>query len=192
MRRGKAGCKMQNDNFELRTTNLKGFTLIEIVITIVLVSILSGIATLIILQGVKAYSSEDQRSDVHYQSRLAMERMAREIRLIRSRTAAPFDDIPTMIGTTLDFYDINNTHVAFRLNAGNIERQENGGAWQPLTRLTAPDNISGPGGNIFSYLDNAYVGPAAQANLWFVQIEFTSTRGSESLYMRTRVHPRNF
>ena len=72
MRRGKAGCKMQNDNFELRTTNLKGFTLIEIVITIVLVSILSGIATLIILQGVKAYSSEDQRSDVHYQSRLAM------------------------------------------------------------------------------------------------------------------------
>src|SRR5574341_583889 len=68
----------------IRNPQSKGFTLVEIVITIVLIGILSGIAAMIILQGVRAYSDEQSRSDVHYQARLALERMAREIRMIRS------------------------------------------------------------------------------------------------------------
>ena len=167
----------------LRNSQSNGFTLIEVVITIVLVSILSGIAAMIILQGVRAYSDESSRSDVHYQARLAVERMAREIRLIRSSTVA---DIPTMNGTTLLYNDINGTQMGFRLTAGNLQRtQDNGATWETLAT-----NI--PGGPVFTYLDNTGVVTGAQTSLWLVQIEAAVTQGTESVTMRTTVHPRNF
>jgi prepilin-type N-terminal cleavage/methylation domain-containing protein len=166
--------------------NSSGFTLIEIIIVIVLVGILATMAAMIIMQGVRAYSVEQSRSDAHYQAKLAMERMAREIRLIRSSTVT---DIPTMTGTTLRYNDINGLQMGFRLNGGNIERTEdNAVSWQTLAT-----NITGPGGNIFTYRDNIGAATAAPASIWLVQIQFTATQGTESIDdMRTTVHPRNF
>lgn len=167
----------------LRAPNSIGFTLIEIVITIVIVGIISSIAAMIILQGMKAYTTEQDLSDIHYQARLSMARMAREIRLIRSQTVA---DIPTMNGTTLLYNDINGTQMGFRLNVGNIQRtQDNGTTWQTLAT-----NITG--GTVFTYLDNTGAVTAAQTSLWIVQIQAAVTQGKESVTMRTTVHPRNF
>jgi prepilin-type N-terminal cleavage/methylation domain-containing protein len=169
----------------LRSPQSKGFTLIEIIIVIVLVGILATMAAMIIMQGVRAYSVEQSRSDAHYQARFAMERMAREIREIRSNTAA---DIPAMTGTTLQYNDINGVQMGFRLNAGNIERTEdNGVTWQTLAI-----NITAPGGNIFTYLDDTGAVTASPASLWLVQKQFTATQGTESIDMQTTVHPRNF
>jgi prepilin-type N-terminal cleavage/methylation domain-containing protein len=169
----------------LRTPHSQGFTFIEIIIVIVLVGILGTIAATIIMQGIRAYSDQQSRSDAHYQARFAMERMAREIREIRSNTAA---DIPAMTGTTLQYNDINGVQTGFRLNAGNIERTEdNGATWQTLAI-----NITGPGGNIFTYLDTGGAVTVAPASLWLVQIQFTATQGTESIDMHTAVHPRNF
>lgn len=169
----------------LHSPKSKGFTLIEIVIVIVILGVISSIAALVILQGVKAESDEQSRSGVHYQERVAMERMAREIRMIRSATAA---DITTMNGTTLMYTDINGMQMGFRLNGGIIQRTENnGGTWQTLAV-----NVTGPGGNIFTYLDANGAVTAAPASLWLVQVQFTATQGAESISMRTTVHPRNF
>ena len=183
-----AGCRKTGvviPHSAFRTPHAKGFTLIEMVIVIVLVGILATIAATIIMQGIRAYSDEQYRSDAHYQARFAMERMAREIRESRSNTAA---DIPAMTGTTLRYNDINGVQMGFRLNAGNIERTEdNGATWQTLAV-----NITGPGGNIFTYLDKTGAVTAAAASLWLVQIQFTATQGTESIDMQTTVHPRNF
>jgi prepilin-type N-terminal cleavage/methylation domain-containing protein len=180
---------MTTSNPGLRTPNSKGFTLVEIVITIVLVSILAAIAAVIIMQGVKAYSAERSRSDVHYQARLAMERMAREIRLIRSQTAG---DIPTMAATDLIFCDVTGKAVEFQLLGQVLNRRESAtcnplawGGWNALSP-------SGVNPLTFTYLDTAGAGGSTAANLWFVEINLTDTQGSESLQMRTRVHPRNF
>ena len=165
----------------LRNPHSKGFTLIEMIIVIVLVGILATMAAMIIMQGVRAYSVEQSRSDAHYQAKIAMERMAREIRLIRSSTVT---DIPTMTGTTLRYNDINGLQMGFRLNGGNIERTEdNAVSWQTLAT-----NITGTGGNIFTYLYNNAIPPS----LWLVQIQFIATQGTESIDIRTTVHPRNF
>jgi prepilin-type N-terminal cleavage/methylation domain-containing protein len=167
------------------TPHSKGFTLIEIIIVIVLVGILATIAATIIMQGVRAYSGGESRSNAHYQARFAVERMSREIRLMRSSTVT---DIPTMTGTTLRYTDINGLQMGFRLNAGNIERTEdNGASWQTLAI-----KITGPGGTIFTYLDNTGAAAAAPASLWLVQIQFTATQDAESINMHTAVHPRNF
>ena len=182
-------CGMTTPNSELRTPNSRGFTLIEIVITIVLVSILSGLAAMIILQGVKAYSTEQYRSDVHYQSKLAVERMAREIRLIRSQTAG---DIPTMAATDLFFCDVTGKAVEFQLLGQVLNRRESAtcsplawGGWNALSS-------SGVNSMTFTYLDPAGAGGATAVNLWFVVIDMTDTQGSETLKIRTRVHPMNF
>lgn len=172
---------------EFRTWHSKGFTLIEIVVTIVIVGIISGIAAMIIAQGVRAYSDEQSRSDVHYQARFAMERMSREIRMIRSRAAAPVNDIPNMSGTMLEYRNTEGTLVGFQLSGGSIQRRQDSGAWQTLA-----SNITAPGGNLFVYRDAAGATGAIQATLWSVEIVFTATQAGETLDMRTRVHPRNF
>ena len=160
--------------------NNAGFTLIEIVITIVLVTILAGIAALIILQGVKAYSDEQSRSDVHYQARLAMERMAREIRHVRSCA-----DItgPVNPSNTLSFTDITGTAVAFSVSGGNLSR----GVDILATGITSAQPF-----RFFDRSGNATVSCIAPNDIWFVDISLTAEQGAESLVLNSRVHPRNF
>lgn len=170
-------------NSALRTPHSNGFTLIEIIMTIVLVSILSALAAMIILQGVKMYSAEQSRSDVHYQARLAMERMAREIRLIRS---CPAIVGPANPSATLSFTDINGTAVAFTVAAGNLSRGGN---------LLASGITSAQPFSFLNRLGNpsvTCVDPNPDLNIWFVQLDMTSKQLSETLQMQTRVHPRNF
>ncbi len=180
-------CGRSAPNSELRTPNSKGFTLIEIVVTIVIVGIIGGIAAAIIAQGVRAYSDGQSRSEVHYQARFALERMAKEIRMMRSRAAAPVNDIPSMTGTLLEYRTTDGLLVGFQLSGGSIQRREASGAWQTLAA-----NITAPGGNLFVYRDAAGAAGAAQASLWSIDIVFTASQAGETLDMRTRVHPRNF
>jgi len=164
----------------LRTPKSNGFTLVEIVITIVLIGILSGIAAIIILQGVRAYSSEQSRSDVHYQARAAMERMTREIRLIRSQGA----DITTMANNNLQFIDVNGATIGFSWANPTLSR------WNGATNDVLAAGVTA---FTFSYFQQDGVTVATPANIWFVEITVTATAQSgETLDMRTRVHPRNF
>jgi prepilin-type N-terminal cleavage/methylation domain-containing protein len=167
--------------------NCYGFTLIEMVVVIVILGVMSTLAALIILQGVESYSTEDQRSNVHYQASLAMERMVREIRLIR--TPASVTSLLTN-RSQLQYTDINNASIGFRLNAGNgnIERSQDGGVtWQTLAT-----GIIAPGGNIFTYLDNTGASTTINSNLWLIQIQFTATQGTQSVTMLSTLFPMNF
>lgn len=158
-----------------RIPNSKGFTLIEIIVTIVIVGIIGGIAALIITQGVRAYSDQAVRSDVHYQARLAMERMAREIRTVRSRA-----DVTAMLTNDLQFVDISGNTVRFNLAGTDIQR----------SGAVLASNISALA---FTYYENdGTTAAATSATLWQIVISVTATRGAESVQMRTRVHPRNF
>ena len=168
-------------NKNLMINNLRldqdGFTLVEIIITIVLVSIIAIIAALIILQGVRAYSGERSRSDVHYQARLAMERMEREIRLIRNQGTS---NIPIMVNNNLQFVDVNGATVNFSWVGTTLSRGADALA-QNITAFT------------FNYYQQDGVTTAATADvLWYVDITMTDTQGSNALQLRTTVHPRNF
>jgi MSHA biogenesis protein MshO len=160
-----------------RTPRPNGFTLVEIVITIVLVGILAGLAASILIQGITSYSVEEARVDVHYQARLAMERMAREIRQIRSTA-----DITAITNTNLRFTDVNGASVGFTWTSPTLSRWNGVG-----TNVLAP-NITAFNFNYYQQNGAA----AAAATLWIVEITLTSQQGSESVQMSTRVHPRNF
>jgi len=168
------GCNGITPHSAFRTLHSNGFTLIEIVITIAIVGIIAGIAAMIIAQGVRAYSDERLRSDVHYQARFAMERMSREIRTIRSRA-----DVTTMLNTDLQFADVSGNAVRFNLVGSDIRRSGS---------LLASNITS----FAFSYYQDSGAAAPSAATLWTIEISLTATQGAEVLQMRTRVHPRNF
>jgi len=155
-----------------------GFTLIEIVIVIVIVGIIAGIAALIIVHGVRAYSDQQVRSDVHYQARVAMERMTREIRHIRSRA-----DIAVMGDTDLRFTDMNGAPVGFSWLNPTLSRWNGAGSDVLASGIATFD---------FNYYRQDGVAAATAAEIWTVEITLTAQQGAESIQMRTRAHPRNF
>ncbi len=156
-----------------------GFTLVELVLTIVLVGIISGIGAVVLREGVSAFISEDARANVTNDGRLAIERMAREVRMVRSRTAA---DLSTMTAATLTFTDIDgNPPITYTSAGGMITRTG--------TVLASADSAS----LAFSYFQQDGVTvAAAAAQVWTIEVNLTLTRGSESQAFRVRVHPRNF
>src|SRR3990167_7204928 len=96
-----------------------GFTLIELIVTIVVMGIISGVAALLILQGLNGFIAEDVRASLTNDGRLAIERMVREIRTIRTRTAA---DIPTMTAPTLSFVDLDGNPITYTSGGGSVTR----------------------------------------------------------------------
>jgi MSHA biogenesis protein MshO len=156
-----------------------GFTLIEIVVTIVLLSIIGGIAAMIIMQGARGYSAGSQLDNLHYQARLAMERMEREMRLIRNQGS----DITMMMATNLQFIDVNSAPTGFSWTAPMLSRWNGTGYDTLATGITALS---------FTYLQQDGVTAATAANVWFINISMTSQQGSDMLVMQSRVHPRNF
>lgn len=154
-----------------------GFTLIELVITIVLVGIIASIGSLLIMQGTKEYIAQDVRAGLATQGRLGIERMAREVRTIRSRTLA---DIPVWGAGTLQFTDLTGTSVTYTVGAGTLTR--NGTALASDVSALA-----------MSYFQSDGVTAATAAtNIWIIQITLTVTRSGESQTLRLRVHPRSF
>ena len=171
----------------------KGFTLIEIVITIVLIGIISGLAALIILQGARIYTSEADRSNVNYQAKLAVERMEREVRLISSATTT---DIWEMSNNDLQFCDINRKAVRYQLDGSYLKRYELAacsssqplwGSWYALSPQIDVANSS-----FVYYQQDGTTFAVSPATLWYVEINLIATQGSETLRLRTRAHPRNF
>ena len=156
----------------------EGFTLIELVITIVLVGIMAGIGALLLREGTRAYISADVRADLTNQGRVAIERMAREIREIRSRTNA---DIPGCCSaTTLSFNDIAGNPIAYDVAGSTVRRN--------LTALASGDAVS----LSFTYYQSNGTPAVTAATVWVIQIDLTVTKNGESQPLRIRVHPRNF
>jgi prepilin-type N-terminal cleavage/methylation domain-containing protein len=173
---------MQKSEFGMTIPNRNGFTLIEIIITIVLVSILAALAAVIILQGVRAYSDEDSRSDIHYQARLAVERIAREAMQISACTTIT---APANPGGAFSFIDINTgATVTFSVSGTNLLRN---------TDLLA-SGITSSQPFLFLQRDGltSTLSCTPPNDIWFIDISVTDAKGSQSLPLRTRVHPRNF
>lgn len=158
-----------------------GFTLIELVLTILLLGIIAAAVSQFVLQAVRSYSVEQSRGNVHSQARLAVERVVREARNVRSCA-----DIagPANPSATLAFIDLAGAGVAFSVAAGNLSR---GGDILARGVTSAQP---------FRFLKKDGVTPTTSCtppdDIWFVEIDLTCVEGGEGLHLRSRVHPRNF
>lgn len=156
----------------------RGFTLVEVVLVVVLLSLFGALFGLGFVASTRATLAVDTRKEALQNARVALDRMAREVRMIRSATAA---DITTTIPTASDlqFTDTYGNAIQFQLTGGNILRNADILAGN-VTALT------------FSYLKNDGTAAASEAEIWRIVMDLTVTVGTESVQLRTEVHPANF
>ncbi len=125
-----------------------GFTLIEVVITMVLFGIITYVVATAISTSTKAYFVTDIRKEAIDQARIALDRMTREIRNVKSREVdADLDtyidaDIQTANASQFCFIDINSTRISFRYSGSIITREEGGAACPGAGGNTLAENIT--------------------------------------------------
>ena len=161
-----------------------GFTLIELVITIVLVGIIAGTAGMLLIKGTQAYIEEDQRAAATSQGRLGLERMAREIRSI-PQAGAIVGPIANP-SSSLAFSDLTGLAITYARNGatGTLDRTE--GAGLPVILADGVTTLE------FRHYDKAGALTTRPANIWQIQIDLTVIKGGETQVFRMRAYPRNF
>jgi prepilin-type N-terminal cleavage/methylation domain-containing protein len=162
---------------------LAGFTLIEVVITLIVMSVLATIGATLMSRGFLSYfvGREIVRDDA--QGRLALERMARELRTVRSTA-----DLNIGVANQITITDFDQNVIVYRRNAGTsqLERSQDGGAtFQPLA-----DNVSTL---TISYLQNdGTTAAAVAANVYYITVLLTIVTSNVNLTYRSTFKPAAF
>ncbi len=157
----------------MRRNNIQGFTLIELIVVIVLTSLIAGVVSAIIAQGAQSYLTAKNVLDADWQGRLAIERMARDIRAI----ASPLS-ITTATATQLTFTDFSGTSVSYSLSGTNLMRN---------SQILA-DGISSL---TFSYFDKNGASTATISLIRYITITINITKNNTNFSLSTSVYPRD-
>ncbi len=154
-----------------------GFTLIELVTVIVLLGILSAAGSSMLTEGLKASVMTSDTNAAAGQSRLALERMARDMRAIRSNAIA---DLAIATPSQITFTRSDGVVVQYRLSGTTLMRNT-----QPLADDVA--TLS------FVYLQrDGRTATAVLSQVYYVTMDMLTSYGDGNLPLRTTVHPRNF
>jgi len=93
----------------------QGFTLIELVITIVLTSIIAVISFDMLSQGLTAYLTAKNVTHADQQARLALARMSRDLRSVSSSSA-----ITTATASQITLTNLSGTSISYSLSGTNL------------------------------------------------------------------------
>ena len=175
-------------------TNRTGITLIELVIGMVLIGIVALVVANALSTGITGFFVVDYRKEALDQARIAMDRMAKEIRNVKSSSAT---DLSVANATTFTFLDTSGTSISFALNTvtGNIERTSGGPANTLATGISTIGDATFPSG-IFSYVlstgtETQTPSAAEMLTIKRIKMGFKATAGSENITLQTEVWPRN-
>jgi len=105
-----------------------GFTLIEVVITLIVVGVLATIGARIMSTAFQTYFAGREIAQDDAQVRYALERMTRELRGVRSPA-----DLTISTQNKIKFVDFSDTTISYRLSGTQLQRsQDNETSYQPL------------------------------------------------------------
>jgi prepilin-type N-terminal cleavage/methylation domain-containing protein len=160
----------------------KGFTLIEIIIVIVILSIVSAITIKFLFDSLRIYTMTVNQKTLFDEGKLALERMCRDIRDARTiQTPAAGGS-----GNTIYFrrshattYDVVSEWLYFRQNGTTLEKDKA----TPNVTVALASNVTG-----FTVTR----GQAATNNANEITLVLTlSLTSGENVTLRTRVYPKN-
>lgn len=167
-----------------------GFTLVEFIVVVILAGIIFGFGSTLIGRVFSSYAVKQDITDADWQAKVALERMTRELRLVRTATAADLD-IASL--TQLRFVDTDGNGVCFYRNAAANRLMRSADGPATVCGTTSPqvlaDNVTALG---FSYWNNAGTNTATVASVYYITTSVTVAEGVYNNSFRTNVHPRNF
>lgn len=141
---------------------MRGFTLIELVIVIVLISIVAGLAGLMLSQGFQAYMTGNPISVLASKENIAADNLMRRLKSAQS--------ISAMGETTLTFIDQSGQSIVMDLSGGTLRQNINGTGANPLCV-----GIASLG---FGFYDASFASTSLPANVAFVTLSMTVTDGN--------------
>jgi len=167
-------------------TRQQGFTLMEMIISLVILGLLGAAAGYGLTGGALAFSGTADAIQTLGKLRYASERMAREIRETRRNLITPaVYDITTMAATTLAFTKTDGTSVTLTSTPPLVTLAYSTPAGTP----TLTDAVSSL---TFSYLqDDGVTAATGNSDVAFIELDLTLTRNGNNYPQRTRVSLRN-
>ena len=162
----------------MKKDSSQGFTFIEMVVVVVILSIVSAISIHFLANSLKTYSMSVNQKTLLDEGKLALERMGREVRDARSILFPPpgsSGNRMTLIRTHATAHDSGNENITFQL-AGNM-----------LVKVkTQPAAASAMAANV-----SAFIITREAANDE-IKIELALSLGSgENVALQTKVYPKN-
>ncbi|MFH1398051.1 MAG: type II secretion system protein [Candidatus Omnitrophota bacterium] len=164
----------------LNTQKVRGFTLIEAVMVIVIVGILAGGSSIYIKQVMDTWNFQNFREEAISQGRIGLIRMTREIRQIKG----PFN-VTAANQTVFSFVDYNDNAISYSLSGTNLNRNSN-------LLLSGVNNFTFSYYNITNQLVAAPILAPNSTNIYRINIDFQVQSGSQTKRLRSQVWPRNF
>jgi prepilin-type N-terminal cleavage/methylation domain-containing protein len=136
----------------------RGFTLIEAIVTVVLVGIIFWVFAFYIRENFDAWKFTVGQKDMTLSSRVAINRVVRELRRMKKNT-----HIYTHASQEVSFKDVHNNIVTFKQSGSDLLRNS-----QVLL-----ENLKDPGGLTFIYLDKDGNETAAVDDMRTVRCQLT-------------------
>ena len=153
-----------------------GFTLVEIIMVIIILSIIATVGSQVMSNGFTAYLSGRDMVDAEWQGRYAMQRMSRELRDVRSATAGDL----VMGANQITFTDINANTITYALAGTTLTR--NGTA--------LADGVSALE---FYYIQaDGIVTAAAATDVSYITVNIDVSLNGSNYSLRNTLHPRGF
>jgi prepilin-type N-terminal cleavage/methylation domain-containing protein len=156
----------------------KGFTLIEIIIVIVILSIISAITIKFLTDGLRIYTMTVNQKTLFDEGKLALERMCRDIRDAGSITlpaAGASGSLIAFTRTNPTAQDSASENITFQLTGGNLQKVK-----------TSPSATSNLAGNV-----SAFTVTRDTSNE--IKLQLTLSLGTgENVTLQTKVYPKNF
>ena len=169
--------KKTPEQFPLIKKGVRGVSLMEMIIVIVILGIIAGFSSTLLSGGFDAYFSERDLADTVWQGRLALARLNRDLRTVRSPTPS---DLTISPATQITFVNTSGNTVSYALSGTTLMRNS-----QPLA-----DGISNLN---FSYIGNdGSTTVTSAAAVYYISASFTVVQNGASRDERTLIHPRNF
>ncbi len=174
---------MRNLNFKLHTTNSelqRGFTLIEIIIVIVILSIVSAITIKFLIDGLRIYTMTVHQKTLYDEGKLAMERMCRDIR-----------DAMSIIATSPSSIAFTRTNATGTGQDGAGERIRFDLSGTTLRKVKGV-NIDGTGGTPYTMSDNVTSFSVTNTtNEIQLQLTLNNPTTGVNVTLQTKVYPKN-
>lgn len=177
--------KRSNRSHRIRSDTWQGgVTLIEMVMTIMIMGILAGMAAPMFSSTFGAYDALSETTTTLGKLRYAVERMAREVREVR-HTGGGFD-ISSMTAGTLTFVKRDGTTVALTSSGSNVTLY-----YSVPSAVTSPLTDQLNSLSFTYYKANGTTTTSSNADVAFVEIGLTLEKDGNTYPQRTRVALRN-
>lgn len=190
--------KKRNSSYQFRITKL-GFTLMEMVIALIPLSVLIGVTTYLFTVSMQAWSSGLLHAEVREDMSYAIEKTVRDLKEAELGSLRQYNLGSGDIAHTIQYNDLSgNTYVLYLYNAGDgvLDSIYSEGLYDLRKADLSGGDIpaSGEGTLILQDLvspDALTPATALTINNNQITLNFVVQRNNETVIVRTKVRPRN-